>query len=70
MQFFFEDVEFQGRDKVRNIVFEDESVTIPTTAFDSVQASIPIIVREEDMEPHQDNVEQLPTQVEIIVPEE
>ena len=37
---------------------------IPTTAFDSVQALIPVIVREADMEPHQDNIEQLPTQVE------
>ena len=33
---FFEDVEFGGRNKVRNIVFEEESVSIPTTAFDSV----------------------------------
>jgi len=54
---FFEDVEFGGRNKVRDIVFEDESVMIPTTAFDNVQALIPVIVRETDMEPHQDNVE-------------
>ena len=32
---FFEDVEFRGRNKVRDIVFEEESVSIPTTAFDS-----------------------------------
>ena len=33
---FFEDVEFGGRNKVRDIVFEEESVSIPTTVFDSV----------------------------------
>ena len=43
---------------------------IPTTAFDSVQTSIPVIIREADMESQQDNVEQLPTQAEVIVPEE
>ena len=32
---FFEDVEFGGRNKVRDIIFEEES-TIPTTAFDDV----------------------------------
>ena len=47
----FEDVEFGGRNKVRDIVFEEESITIPTTAFDSVQSSIPVFVREVDMEP-------------------
>ena len=54
---FFEDVEFGGRNKVRDIVFEkesgnkvrdivfeEESVSIPTTVFDSVEASILIIV--------------------------
>ena len=55
-----------GRNKVKDIVFEEESVSIPTTAFDSVQASIPVIVREADMESQQDNVEQLPTQAEVI----
>ena len=64
------DVEFGGRNKVRDIVFEEESVTIPATVFDNVQASIPEIVREADMEPHQDNVEQLLTQVEVIISEE
>jgi len=64
---FFEDVEFRGRNKVRDIVFEKELVSIPTTTFDSVQASIPVIVREADMESQQDNVEQLPTQAEVIV---
>ena len=43
---------------------------IPTTTFNNVQALIPVIVREADIESHQDNVEQLPTQVEVIVLEE
>jgi len=45
------------RNKVRDIVFEKESVSIPTTDFDNVQASISVIVREADMESQQDNVE-------------
>ena len=59
-----------GEKKVRNIVFEEESVLIPTTAFDSVQTSIFVIIREADMESQQDNIKQLPTQAEVIVPEE
>ena len=43
---------------------------IATTAFDSVHAYIPVVVQEADMESHQNNVEQLPTQVEVIVPED
>ena len=43
---FFEDVEFGGRNKVRDIVFEDESVSIPAIAFDNVQVSIPVIDQE------------------------
>ena len=54
MQHFLEDVEFGGRNKVRDIVFEEESVTIPTTVFDSVQTSISVIVREAYMESQQD----------------
>jgi len=48
---------FWGRIRVRDIVFQEESATIPTTAFDSVQTSIPVIVQEADMESQQDNVE-------------
>jgi len=66
---FFEDVEFGGRNKIRTLS-EEESVMIPTTAFDSVQAPISVIIREANMEPHQDNVEQLLIQVEVIIPEE
>ncbi|KAK0593122.1 hypothetical protein LWI29_031372 [Acer saccharum] len=40
---FFEDVEFGGRNKVRDIVFEEESISIPTIAFDNVQVSVPVI---------------------------
>jgi len=57
MQYFFVDVEFGGSNKVKDIVFEEESVSIPTTAFDSVQVFIHVIVREADMGSHQDNVE-------------
>ncbi|KAL3643852.1 hypothetical protein CASFOL_011784 [Castilleja foliolosa] len=44
---------------------------IPTTTVsDSVQVPLPITVRETDLETHEDNIEQLPHQVEAIVPEE
>ena len=33
---FFKDVEFGGRNKIRDIVFKEESVSIPATAFDIV----------------------------------
>ncbi|KAK0578882.1 hypothetical protein LWI29_017665 [Acer saccharum] len=67
---FFEDVEFGGRNKVRDIVFEDESVSIPTIAFDNVQVSIPVIDQEANPDPQPDNVDQPPIQDEVIVPEE
>ena len=66
---FFEDVEFGERNKVRDIVSE-ESVSIHITAFDSVQAFIHVIIREANIESQQDNVDQLLTQTEVIVPEE
>ena len=40
---FLEDIEFGGRNKVRYFVFEEESVSIPTIAFDNVRDSIPDI---------------------------
>ena len=67
---FFEDVEFGGRNKVRDIVFEEESVSIPTIAFDNVQVSIPVNDQEANPDPQQENVNQTPIQDEIIVPEE
>lgn len=67
---FFEDVEFGGRNKVRDIDFEEEveegSVLIPTIAFDNVQVPIPIIDQEVYPKPQQDNVEP-PIQNEVII---
>jgi len=59
-----------GGNKVRDIIFEEESVSISITTFDNVHTSILVIVREADMESQQDNIKQLPTQAEVIVPEE
>ncbi|KAG8498252.1 hypothetical protein CXB51_007407 [Gossypium anomalum] len=69
---FFEDVEFGGRNKIRDIAFEEEldSNSIPTITFDDVQVLIPIIDQEVNPEPLQDNVEQIPIRNEVIVPEE
>ena len=51
MQYFLRMLSL-GRNKVRDIVFEEELVSIPTTtfSFDSVYASILVIIREADME--------------------
>ena len=66
---FFEDVEFEGRDKDMNIAFEEESIETSTTAFDNVPVYIPVIDQEVDTDP-QDNVQQLPEQVQKVIPEE
>ena len=45
---FFKDVEFKGRNKVKDITFEEESISffklIPIVTFDNIQVSIPIVV--------------------------
>ena len=51
---FFEDVEFAGGDKVRDFVFEEKCVTIPTVAIDNDQTSIFDIVQDPNSD--QDNV--------------
>ena len=63
---FFEDVEFGGRNKVRDISFEEELASDPihTVTFDNIQVPIPVVAQEVNPEPQDDNVEQLP------VPEE
>ncbi|KAG8492793.1 hypothetical protein CXB51_010223 [Gossypium anomalum] len=57
---------------VRDVAFEEEldSNSIPTITFDDVQVFIPIIDQEVNLELLQDNVEQLPIQNEVIIPEE
>lgn len=74
---FFEDVEFGGRNPVRDIVFEEEAgvIPLPTTTFDQSQVPIPVIAREVISDPQpdnvvQDNIVQTPIQDEVIVPEE
>ena len=70
MQHFLWMLSLGGRNKVRDIVFVEESVSIPANAFNSIYASIYVIIQGADMESRQDNIEQLPTQAEVIVPEE
>ncbi|KAA8530397.1 hypothetical protein F0562_005106 [Nyssa sinensis] len=53
---FFEDVEFDGGDKDRDFIFEEEYVDIPTVVIDVDQASIPDIVQEAD--PNQNNIQE------------
>ncbi|KAH9782842.1 hypothetical protein KPL71_009093 [Citrus sinensis] len=66
---FFEDVEFVGRNPVRNIVFEEEDGSI--VAFDNVQVLIPVIDYEVNSDPQpSDNVVQSQNQYEMIVSEE
>ena len=47
-------------DKVRDFVFEEECVTLPTITIDNYQTSIPDIVQEANSD--QDNVEEPPVQ--------
>ncbi|KAH9656751.1 hypothetical protein KPL70_022797 [Citrus sinensis] len=66
---FLEDVEFGGRNLVRNIVFKDEEGS--TVAFDNVQVLIPVIDHEVNSDPQpSDNIVQPQHQHEMIVPEE
>ena len=65
---FFQDVEFAKGDKVRDFVFEEECVTIPTIVIDNYLTSIPDIVQEANSD--QDNVEEPHVQNQEIVLEE
>ena len=63
---FFEDVEFDGGDKDRDFVFEEEYVDIPIDVIDIDQASIPDIVQEVD--PNQNNIQEPPVPEEQTLP--
>ena len=71
---FFEDVEFGGRNKVKDITFREESdlvfKLITTITFDNIQVFTPIVVQEVNLEPQKDDVNQTSTQVEAIAPKE
>ena len=55
---FFEDVEFRSRNKLMDIDFEEESISIPTTiTFDNVRIFIPVIDHEVTPKPQHDIVE-------------
>ena len=66
---FLEDVEVGGGDKVRDIVFEEEYISLPTVAIGGDQARLPDIVQEANPE-IQDNIPQLPIPHEEVAPEE
>ena len=55
---FFEDFEFDGGDKDRDFVFEEEYVDIPIGIIDIDQAPIPDIVQEADL--NQNNIQEPP----------
>ena len=40
---FFEDIEFEERNKVKNFVFEEESISIP----ESIHIDVPTPIRDE-----------------------
>ena len=63
---FFEDVEFDMRDKDRDFAFEEEYVDIPTAVIDIVQAPIPDIVQE--AYPNQNNIQEPPVPEEQTLP--
>ena len=65
---FFKDVKFVGGDKVRDFVFREECVNIPTFSINNDQASITDIVQDANLD--QDNVEESPIQNQEIITEE
>ncbi|GAA0166365.1 hypothetical protein LIER_21532 [Lithospermum erythrorhizon] len=73
---FFEDVEFEGRNIVSDIAFEEEPDSTPIVDSgaivdsDNVQVIIPVIVQEAYEEPHEGNVNNNSTQNEIFIPKE
>ena len=63
---FFEDVEFDGGDKDKDFVFEEEYVDIPTVVIGIDQALILDIVQEGD--PNQNNIQEPPVPEEQTLP--
>ena len=63
---FFEDVEFDGGDKDRDFIFEEEYVDILTAVINIDQAPIPDIVQEAD--PNQNNIKEPPIPEEQNIP--
>ncbi|KAA8549901.1 hypothetical protein F0562_001585 [Nyssa sinensis] len=63
---FFKDVEFDGGDKDRDFVFEEEYVDIPTAVIDIDQAPIPDIIQEAD--PNPNNIQEPPIPKEQTLP--
>ena len=66
---FFGEIEFKGRDKVRDIVFEEEFVSLPPIVIDNDQVFVPDIVQEVNLE-LQDNVANLLDQGQQVIHDE
>ena len=67
---FFEEVEFGGEDKVRDVVFEEEFISLPTVALEQ-NPQVPIPETVQEAAPNNlDNIEILPNQVQQDIPEE
>ncbi|KAL1569026.1 hypothetical protein AAHA92_00559 [Salvia divinorum] len=64
---FFEEVEFRGKNAIRDITFEEESIMIPTTASDNAQIPIPDIEEEADQEPQTNDVVNAQLQVDDLI---
>lgn len=73
---FFEDVEFGGEDKVRNIVFEEgssqmeQSISIPIIVPEYVQDFTPVTTPETIQVPIEDNIDELPHEDQTQQPQE
>ena len=66
---FFEEVEFEGGNKVKDIVFEEEFISLPTVVIDNDQVSVSNIVQETNPE-LQNNVVNLTDQGQQVVYDE
>ncbi|KAA0032927.1 Retrovirus-related Pol polyprotein from transposon TNT 1-94 [Cucumis melo var. makuwa] len=59
---FLEDVEFEGEDNIKKVVFDDELVSFPNVAIDDVQTPIPDFAMEPIIEQDNNEVPEVQTQ--------
>ena len=65
---FLEDVEFEGEDNIKKVVFDDELVSFPNVAIDDVQTPIPDFTMEPIIEQDNNEVPEVQTQQSQEVP--
>ncbi|KAA0044910.1 Retrovirus-related Pol polyprotein from transposon TNT 1-94 [Cucumis melo var. makuwa] len=59
---FLKDVEFEGEDNIKKVVFEEELVSLPNVGIDDVQTLIPDFTMEPIIEQDNNEVPEVQTQ--------